>query len=460
MPNPAKDAEERRDNRRRHIYIPIICREISNGKPSGPNIQVVIRELSEKGAGFHSKTIYSVGLTLQTEMYLPTRKMPITPVIQIERVDLVPGSEIYNIGAVFTKIETEEEKAVIDCLDSLNLYKILDESKKIEASDIHLTVGHPAVFRRRGRISTMQAKAIEEGQIRSMIYPLLNQMQIENFEKNKELDFAFSPSLDTRYRVNLHVQRGFTEAAMRNIPANVPDFKKLGLPEEQLHRFCQEKAGLVLISGKTGAGKTTTLTAMIDFVNRNLEKVVITIEDPIEYIHSSHKSVIKQRELGSDTQSYAEALKHSLRQDPDIIVVSELLDGDSVRAAMRAAETGHLVISTIHAPDTAQTIERILNMFPPEHANSILQQLSSCVVGIMYQMLLPDKKGDLVAATELLVVNNAIRTSIREGRFSQISFTIQTGAQLGMYTLETCLRKLVENNVIDEKVAQEHTRTA
>ncbi len=444
----------------RHIFVPILCRELSGGKPSGPNIQIVLNSLSEEGVGFRSKTIYSVGMELQTEMYLPTRPAPITPQIRIERVDSIVGTETYTIGAAFAKISPEEKKAVLECMESLDLYKILDEAQKLEASDIHLTVGHPAVFRRRGRLSSMQTKPVEEGQIRAMLFPLLNDMQIENFEKNKELDFAFSPSLDTRYRVNMHVQRGFAEAALRNIPSKVPDFKKLGLPEEQLQRFCQEKAGLVLISGKTGAGKTTTLTAMIDYVNRNLERVLITIEDPIEYLHKSQKSVIKQRELGSDTRSYAEALKHTLRQDPDIIVVSELLDGESVRAAMRAAETGHLVISTIHAPDTAQTIERILNLFPPEHANSVLQQLSSCLTGVLFQTLVPNKKNELVAATELLMCNNAIRSSIRESRFSQIGFTIQTGAALGMYTLETCLRKLVENNIIDEKVAEEHTRIA
>lgn len=458
MVTPTQD-KERRDVRRRRVFIPIICREVTGGKPPGPNIQITLQDLSETGVGFRSKVIYSVGVEMQTEMYLPTRNAPITPMIRIERIETVPGSNTYVLGAVFMKITDDEKKAIVDCLESLDLYKILDEAQKGEASDIHLTVGQAAVFRRHGRLSLMQAKPLEEGQIRGMLFPLLNETQIENFEKDKELDFAFSPTLDTRYRVNMHIQKGLAEAALRNIPTKVPDFKKLGIPEEQLQRFCQERAGLVLISGKTGAGKTTTLTAMIDYVNRNLEKVLITVEDPIEYIHRSQKSVIKQRELGSDTKSYAEALKHTLRQDPDIIVVSELLDAESVRSAIRAAETGHLVISTIHAPDTSQTIERILNLFPPEHSTSICQQLSSCLVGIMFQMLLPDKKGGLAAATELLVNSSAIRTSIREGRFSQIGFSIQTGAQQGMYTLETCLRKLIENGVIDEKTAQEHTRT-
>jgi twitching motility protein PilT len=347
---------------------------------------------------------------------------------------------------------------VLECLENVDLYNILSEAKKAEASDIHLTVGQPAVFRAHGKLTYMPGKAIQDGQIRAMLYSLLNEMQVKNFETNKELDFAFSPTLDSRYRVNMHMQKGYTEAALRSIPSSVPNFKALGLPEEQLQRFCQEKAGLVLISGKTGAGKTTTLTSMIDYVNHNLQKVLVAIEDPIEFVHKSDKSIIKQRELGSDTKSYNEALKHTLRQDPDIIVVSELLDADTVLSALRAAETGHLVIATIHAPDTSQTIERIMNLFPPEHGISIRQQLSSVLLGILFQMLLPSKKGGLVAATELLINNSAIRTSIRESRTSQIGFSIQTGSSLGMYTLETSLNRLRSNGLIDEKTIQEFTR--
>ena len=443
---------------RKNIFIPLVCRELSNGKPVGPSIQLVLRDLSEEKVSFKSKAIYPIDTLLHSEIYLPTRKLPITPTLKVERIDAVVGTDHCMIAAFFSTISPDEKKAVLECLENIDLYNILDHARKVGASDIHLTVGQPAIFRTQGKLSSMPGKAVEDGQIRAMLYPILNEMQIGNFETNKELDFAFSPTLDSRYRVNMHMQKGFAEAALRSIPAAVPDFKKLGLPEEQLQRFCREKAGLVLISGKTGAGKTTTLTSMIDYVNHHLQKVLVAVEDPIEFIHKSDKSIIKQRELGSDTKSYNEALKHTLRQDPDIIVVSELLDADTVLSALRAAETGHLVIATIHAPDTAQTIERIMNLFPPEHANSVRQQLSSILLGILFQMLLPSKKGGLVAATELLINNSAIRTSIREGRFSQIGFSIQTGSNLGMYTLETCLNRLRDSGVIDDKTIEEFTR--
>ena len=443
---------------RKNIFAPIALRELSNGKPVGPSIQTMLRDLSEDGVNFKSKAIYPIGTLLHSELYLPSRRLPIAPMLKVERVETVVGIDPYMIGAAFSSLQPEERTAVLECLENVDLYHILDQAKKNSASDVHLTVGQPPVFRTQGKLGAMPGKPIEDGQVRAMLYPLLNETQIANFENNKELDFAFSPTLDSRYRVNLHMQKGFAEAALRNIPSTVPDFKKLGLPEETLQRFCQEKAGLVLISGKTGAGKTTTLTSMIDYVNHSLQRVLVAVEDPIEFVHKSDKSVIKQRELGSDTKSYAEALKHTLRQDPDIIVVSELLDAETVLSALRAAETGHLVIATIHAPDTAQTIERIMNLFPPEHSNSIRQQLSSVLLGILFQMLLPSKKGGLVAATELLINNSAIRTIIREGRFSQMSFSIQTGSSLGMYTLETCLNRLRDSNVIDDKTIQEFTR--
>ncbi len=459
MAIPAKPDESRRTVTRRHIFIPIICHELRDGKQVGPNFQIAVRDLGEDGLGFKSKTIHSVGSELQAEMYLPSRKTAITPILRIERVDAIPGTDLYMIGAAFAKIDPEHKKAVIECFEGLDLYKILDEAQRSGSSDIHLTVGLPAIYRHQGHLTYGKTPPIEEDQVRAMLFPLLNDTQIDNFLKNKELDFSFSPDLETRYRVNMHVQKGLVEAALRNIPSKVPDFTKLGLPAEQLQRFCMEKSGLFLISGKTGAGKTTTLTAMIDYVNKNLERVAITIEDPIEYIHKSQKSVVKQRELGNDTKSYAEALKHSLRQDPDIIVVSELLDGESVRAAMRAAETGHLVISTIHAPDTAQTVDRIVNMFPPEHATSVCQQLASCLTGIMFQTLVPTKSGGLIAATELLVSNTAVRTLIREGRAAQIGFTIQTGSNIGMYTLESCFRRLVQTGVVEDAVANEYLKT-
>jgi twitching motility protein PilT len=447
-------ASERRIATRRNVYIPLLCWELVNEKPSGPNIQIFIKDMSESGVAFKSQAIYQIGTVLQAEIYMPGRGRPIVTRLKVARVEALVGEEKFLIGAAFTEMGADDRNYIASSLEGLNLYKILAASKEINASDIHLTVGRPPICRIQGRIQFLGGTPIVEGQIKAMVFPLLNAAQVTFFENNKELDFAFSPTVDTRYRVNLHIQKGFLEAAIRAIPASTRNFKKLNLPYDQLERLCREKSGLILISGKTGSGKTTTLTSMIDYINNNLEKVIITIEDPVEYVHTSNKSILKQREIGSDTASYAEALKHTLRQDPDIIIVSELLDSESILSAIRAAETGHLVIATIHAPDSAQTMERILNLFPPEHSANICNQIASCLIGILFQMLLPDTKGNLTLATELLISTSAIRANIRDGKFSQLGSYIQTGSNVGMYTLESSLQKLYDAGVIDSKTFQ------
>ena len=278
-------------------------------------------------------------------------------------------------------------------------------------------------------------------------------------EHQRELDFAFSPDVHSRFRVNLHFQSGFLEATLRSVPTKPKSFEDLDLPVETLQQFCSKKAGLILVAGATGSGKTTTMAAMVDYINSSQQRVVITVEDPIEFKHVARKSVIKQRELGQDTLSYSEALKRSLRQDPDVIVVGELIDSECVMAALRAAETGHLVISTIHAPDTSQALERIVNLFPPEHAANVCQTLSSSLIGVLFQMLVQGTEGRRALATELLISNFAVKNLIREKKFSQIPSCIQTGGQQGMYPLKSSLQELSRRGLIDSEVMQQLTRS-
>jgi len=329
---------------------------------------------------------------------------------------------------------------------------LLESARAGEASDLHLTIGRPPLVRRRGRILMMAAEPLEAGQVEAMLYPLLNSHQIEHFEKKKELDFAFSPDIHSRFRVNMHFQKGYVEAALRSIPTDIRTFSELGLPAKAIEKLCREKSGLILIAGTTGAGKTTTMMSMMDFINATFERVIVTIEDPIEYTLKSRKSIIKQRELGSDTLSYGEALKHVLRQDPDVVGVGELLDGNCLSAAMRAAETGHLVVSTVHAPNTTAAIERVINFFPPEHAPGMRQQLSSCLLGILFQVLLPRKdKGGHVVATEFLANNTAMKNLIREGRYALMENVLQTGREQGMYKLKDNLKELYGKGLISEE---------
>ena len=452
------DPVNKRYFERRNIRIPVMCWEFDGDKPTGRGIEIINRDLSESGLAFESKSIYSIEKILLAEIHLPGQKKPLVTKLKIVRIEAMADKEAYLIGTTFLDMKLEDKYLIALCLDQLNLYKLLEAVIKAGASDLHLIVGRSPILRIHGRIQTLKIEPILEGQIKAMVYPLLNSQQIENFESKKELDFAFSPNILSRYRVNLHFQRGFLEATLRNVPTTIRSFEELGLPAPMMEQLCKKKSGLILISGTTGAGKTTTVASMVDYINKTQERVIITMEDPIEYTHVSRRGVIKQRELGSDTLSYAEALTRALRQDPDVIVVGELLNRESVLAAIRAAEAGHLIISTIHAPDTTQTIERIVTLFPPEHASSVCQQLASCLLGIIFQQLIPNKQGSLALATELLMINTAAANLIRESKFFQIPTIIQTGRELGMYTLESKLKELYEKAVIEYNVLQEYLK--
>ncbi len=455
--------KEKRTTERINIRVLVVFWELKDKKPVGVATKIHSKDISSKGISFETDRIYSIDSLFLAEIYFPGRKVPIVAILKAARIEAIVGKESYLIGASFFDIKQEDKDFIISSLKKMNLYAFINQALKLGASDLHLTVGRPPVVRTHGRIQYLKTNPvapIEEEQVKAMMYPLLRADQIEYLEKNKELDFAFSPNINSRFRVNLHFQRGFLEATLRSIATFSRSFDELGLPKNAMERFSIEKSGLVLIAGTTGAGKTTTLASMIDHINKNLEKVVITIEDPIEFTHTSQKSIIKQRELGTDTVSYAVALKRSLRQDPDVIVVGELLDSECVVAALRAAETGHLVITTVHAPDAEQAVERIVNLFPPEHASTICRQLSSFLVGVLFQVLVPGKQNNLVLATELLIANQAVRNMIREKKFSQIRTCLQTGRKLGMYTLQNHLEELYNKELIDDEAMQEFTKAS
>ncbi|HQP09812.1 MAG TPA: type IV pilus twitching motility protein PilT [Candidatus Omnitrophota bacterium] len=330
----------------------------------------------------------------------------------------------------------------------MDLKELLKLSIQKKASDLHLTENSPPILRIDGKLVLTDHKPLIKEELKKSIYSILSDNQKEKFEKDRELDFSLALEGLERFRVNVHIQKGSVEAAFRRIPQYVPSIHDLGLPPAIID-FARRPNGLVLITGPTGSGKTTTLASMIEVINQERACMIMCIEDPIEYVHKNKKAVIKQREVYSDTLSFAEALKRCLRQDPDVIIVGEMRDLETISTALTAAETGHLVLATLHTPDAPQTIERIIDVFPAHQQQQVRMQLSACLQGVASQILLPRANGEgRVLASEILVVTPAIRNLIREQSVEQIPTSIQTGIQYGMHTMDMSLKLLYEEGLV------------
>jgi twitching motility protein PilT len=316
------------------------------------------------------------------------------------------------------------------------------------ASDLHVTENEPPILRIDGKLNRTNFPALNRQDLKKMIYSVLTNPQKELFERELELDFSLAlPNLD-RFRVNVHLQKGSVEAAFRRVPLEIPNIEELGLPAVTIE-LARRPNGLVLVTGPTGTGKTTTLAAIINLINNERECLVVCIEDPIEFVFANKKSIIKQREVYSDTRSFAESLRHVLRQDPNVIVVGEMRDLETISTTLTAAETGHLVLATLHTPDAPQTIERIIDVFPPYQQQQVKLQLADCLQGVVSQLLLPHASGKgRVLATEVMIGTPGVRNLIREQEIEQIPTLMQTGAQYGMKTMDRSLKELVQRGDI------------
>jgi twitching motility protein PilT len=337
----------------------------------------------------------------------------------------------------------------------LDFADVLLEVIDRRASDLHITAGAPPTVRVRGRLVPMEGyPVLTPNDTREIVYSILSEGQRQKFENNWQLDFAYQIPGRARFRVNAYFQRSAVGAALRLIPFDVVPFEGLGLPQV-VADFANKPRGLVLVTGPTGSGKSTTLASLIDLINASREEHIMTVEDPIEFLHMHKKCIVNQRELGSDATSFGEALKAALRQDPDVILVGEMRDIETIGTAITAAETGHLVFATLHTQDTPQTIDRIIDVFPSEQQGQIRAMLSVALQGIMTQMLLPTADGaGRVVAAEILVPTPAVRNLIREAKTHQIYSVLQTGASHGMQTMDAALAQLVRAGKVNRQLAE------
>src|ERR671933_2289582 len=328
------------------------------------------------------------------------------------------------------------------------------------ASDLHLTAGAPPMVRVRGRLAPLEGyPRLSTTDTREIVYSILTNDQRQKFENDWQLDFAYSVPGHARFRVNAYMQRAAIGAAFRLIPAEIMSIDDLALPNAT-HEFIKKPRGFVLVTGPTGSGKSTSLAAMIDAINQTREEHIMTVEDPIEFLHSHKRCIVNQREIGSDAQTFASALKGALRQDPDVILVGEMRDLETISTALTAAETGHLVFATLHTQDAPQTIDRIVDVFPAHQQDQVRVQLSVALQGVMTQQLLPTADGSSrVVAAEVLVPTPAVRNLIREGKTHQIPSAMQTGSNVGMQTMDAALASLVRAGKITQRVAEQRSST-
>jgi len=360
--------------------------------------------------------------------------------------------DIYKIDVSDHRFDVIEEPAlkveaagdqIIPIFD-VHLDEVLRMAMDRKASDIHLTVGLPPTIRMDGELTGLPYAVLDPGEVRRLIFECLTDEQIEKLESTHELDFGYSVRGLARFRFNVYMQRGSYAAALRAIPTKIPNFEDLGLPLV-IREISKRTSGLILVTGPTGSGKSTTIASMIDDINIHRTSHIMTIEDPIEYLHTHKKCMVNQRELHSDTYSFHNSLRAVLREDPDIILVGELRDLETIEAALTLAETGHMVFATLHTRNAPSTVDRIVDVFPSDQQAQIRVLLGNTLEGVVSQQLLPRLGGGRKAALEIMLGTPAIKNLIREGKTHQMYSVIETSAQLGMQTMDRSLADLFKN---------------
>lgn len=446
---------------RYHIGIKFSYEIINLVGVFGAKHNTLTKDISNTGLLFENKEQIPIGtkLTLVLSLSgLPPKLINLKG--EVVRIEKLLSSGIYDVGVSFLEMTPSVKEEINKRIERMDILKLLKRASQEQASDLHLTSNSPPMLRVFGKIRPIKLdeEPLLSGEIKQMVYSILSEVQKQKFENEKDLNFVFTLGTDLRYRVSVYQQRGNVEVVFRVIPSKIESREELGLPPV-IDDLCKLTDGIVIIAGTTGSGKTTTISAMIDIINRTKGGVIISLEKPIEYIHTNVKGIVKQREVGFDVPSFAAGLIAGLKQDPDVIMVGEVVDPDTIETALNAAETGHLVISSIHAADTMQVLDRIISLFPVEQQIFIASRLSHCLKAIITQVLLPHKNGlERVLVTEVCVANYAVKRIIHDKNFIQLNSTIQSNAKLGMHLLQTSIDKIYEQDLISGETYEMYSK--
>ncbi|MFH1458126.1 MAG: PilT/PilU family type 4a pilus ATPase [Candidatus Omnitrophota bacterium] len=445
--------DERRNSQRIFIRIPGTM-EITDPVSNSTKIKnVIFRNISAEGIGFETDELLPLNSQATVIFQLPKSGHQLRVSVKVARLESLDEERLFSVGTRFTGILEKDKQEIKDYVERLDINKLLQLTIAKKASDLHLVTFQPPVLRIYGELQILSdLPKLDPEDIHVLVYSIMTKPQRRIFEQYKELDFGIQYDADNRFRINVHQQKGYIEVACRVISSQILTIEELGLPEV-VKDLARLRDGLILVAGPTGSGKSTTMAAMVGLINKEKKDVVITLERPIEFVYLNIKSIIKQREIGIDTLSFSSALKSTLRQDPNVIIVGELDDVETVKTALIAAEAGHLVIASFHAPNTLQAIDRLVNMFPPEIRKQALFQLSNSMKAILSQLLIPrkDKQGR-VLAMEVLVNTDAVKRIIRNDELIQIPNSIQMGGGFKMQSMHESIRRLVLKGIVDEEM--------
>jgi twitching motility protein PilT len=419
----------------------------------GTPISTIAHDIGVNGISFYTSEEFELNSQVRISCHVSEEEQ----VSFIARIVRMQISEIetmkYMVGVEIVSIAEKDKEKIIQFLTRINFSTILAGIDLTQVMDIHIISGYPPIIKKVGKLEHT-GTVIDEYTVRNLLINTMNDDHYERFTRDKDINFVFFYK-DKRLRANIHFQQGKIAGVFRLVPSEIRGITQLGLPEA-VEKLLENRKGLILVAGRTGSGKTTTLASMIESLNNDREGIVVSIEDPIEYVHVNKKCFIKQREIGKDTISYAMAVKNALRQNPDVLVIGEILDGPTMEIAMTAAESGTLVLTTIHAPNSAQALDRVSSFFPPDMQKHIFARLSLMLKGIITQELFPRLDGkELVPAVEVLVMNDPARKIIRDGDWKQIPNIVQTGRSLGMQTMQDSIEQLVRKGLIDIQYLRE-----